>query len=115
MRFARDAARTRFIEGEGYKILRFWNHDVLGNVEGVLQTILEALNQAHPRPLPQAGGEEEVFSPVPQAGGEEEVFSLVPQAGGEDEAFSPVPPTGGEDKPRLPLPLAGGDRGVGRS
>lgn len=36
---ARDAARTRLIEREGYRVLRFWNNDVLGNVEGVIQQI----------------------------------------------------------------------------
>ena len=67
---ARDAARTRFIEAEGYTVLRFWNHDVLGNVEGVLQTILRVLNEAHPRPLPQAGGEGKARPPLPLARGD---------------------------------------------
>jgi very-short-patch-repair endonuclease len=34
-----DAARTRFIESEGYRVLRFWNNDVLGNTEGVIASI----------------------------------------------------------------------------
>src|SRR5215218_3882887 len=32
----RDAGRTAYLEGEGYKVIRFWNDDVLGNVGGVL-------------------------------------------------------------------------------
>jgi very-short-patch-repair endonuclease len=28
---------------EGYRVMRFWNHDVLKNREGVLETILAAL------------------------------------------------------------------------
>jgi very-short-patch-repair endonuclease len=45
---ARDAARSRFLKGEGYRVIRFWNHDVLGNVEGVLLTILSALEASPP-------------------------------------------------------------------
>ncbi len=40
---ARDAARDRFLRGEGYRILRFWNTDVLQNREGVLAVILNEL------------------------------------------------------------------------
>jgi very-short-patch-repair endonuclease len=35
--------RTRWLEGRGYRVLRFWNNDVLANPEGVLLVILEAL------------------------------------------------------------------------
>ena len=38
-----DAARDAFLAGEGYRVMRFWNNDVLGNCEGVLTVILEAL------------------------------------------------------------------------
>jgi very-short-patch-repair endonuclease len=58
----RDRARTRFLVAEGFRILRFWNNDVLGNLDGVLLVILEALGtdgkkeeDPHPNPLPQAG------------------------------------------------------------
>jgi very-short-patch-repair endonuclease len=50
-----DRARTACISSKGIRVLRFWNNEVLENVEGVLSRILEALVQAH-RPLPQAGG-----------------------------------------------------------
>jgi very-short-patch-repair endonuclease len=36
---AADAARTKFIESQGYRVLRFWNNDVLSNIEGVLEVI----------------------------------------------------------------------------
>ena len=29
----RDASRTRFIESEDYRVLRFWNNEVLGNIK----------------------------------------------------------------------------------
>jgi very-short-patch-repair endonuclease len=36
---SRDAARTAFLKAQGYRVIRFWNNDVLGNMDGVLQTI----------------------------------------------------------------------------
>ena len=38
-----DAARTRWLEERGYRVLRFWNNEILGNTEGVVLAILEAL------------------------------------------------------------------------
>ncbi len=34
-----DAVRDAYLIAEGYRVLRFWNNDVLGNLEGVLTTI----------------------------------------------------------------------------
>ena len=48
----RDAGRTRLIEAEGYRVLRFWNHEVLGNPDGVWSTIADALHEGHPHPNP---------------------------------------------------------------
>ena len=42
-RKAQDDARTAWLEGQGYRMLRFWNNDVLGNIEGVLQVIVETV------------------------------------------------------------------------
>lgn len=55
-----DAERTRRIEAEGYRVIRFWNNDLMSNMEGVLQAILAAVSPADgggppPGPLPQAG------------------------------------------------------------
>jgi very-short-patch-repair endonuclease len=36
---ATDAIRDRRLAEDGYRVLRFWNNDVLGNTEGVLTTI----------------------------------------------------------------------------
>jgi len=49
-----DAVRTAFLNGEGYHILRFWNHDVMQNVDGVLAEIASAL-PPHP-PIAEAMG-----------------------------------------------------------
>ncbi len=40
-----DADRTRVLEGCGYIVLRFWNADILGNLQGVLETIAEQLQR----------------------------------------------------------------------
>jgi len=49
---AADQKRSRLLETQGYRVLRFWNHDVLGNTAGVLERIAEALSDPHPVPLP---------------------------------------------------------------
>jgi len=51
-----DALRQRQIEAAGYRALRFWNNDVLENLEGVLNEIQSALPPT-PDPSPQGGGE----------------------------------------------------------
>ena len=43
---ARDKFRSRQIEECGYRILRFWNNEVLTNMDGVLQAIAEAAGQS---------------------------------------------------------------------
>lgn len=40
----RDRERTAFLRQKGYKILRFWNNDILGNLEGVYDVIMRALD-----------------------------------------------------------------------
>jgi len=39
-----DATRTRYLEAQGYRVLRFWNNDVLTNTDGVLTVISESLS-----------------------------------------------------------------------
>src|SRR5262245_31717115 len=51
-----DATRTAVIEAEGYSVLRFWNNDVLGNLEGVHAAIAGALLNRHPTPTPPHRG-----------------------------------------------------------
>jgi len=43
---ARDAIRDERLGQKGYKVLRFWNNDVLGNIEGVLTVIQTELQEA---------------------------------------------------------------------
>ena len=51
--FAPDITRDARLDAEGYRVLRFWNHDVVDRTESVLTQILEALNST--RPLPPSG------------------------------------------------------------
>ena len=39
-----DLERDKWLEGQGFKVLRFWNNEVLRNRKGVLQKIVEHLN-----------------------------------------------------------------------
>ncbi len=49
-----DERRTRYLTERGWRILRFWNNEVIDNVDGVVTIVLAAVAQAatHPRPLP---------------------------------------------------------------
>ena len=38
-----DRSRTAWIELQGFKVLRFWNHEVLQEIESVTRVIFEAL------------------------------------------------------------------------
>ncbi|MGQ0660577.1 endonuclease domain-containing protein [Sphingosinicella sp.] len=49
---AYDAARTAFLESRGYRVLRFTNPEVMGNLDGVLFAIAEALPTPPPLPDP---------------------------------------------------------------
>ncbi|MEZ5785835.1 MAG: DUF559 domain-containing protein [Xanthobacteraceae bacterium] len=51
-----DANRTSTLEKMGYLVVRYWNNDVLSNIDGVLQDIVATLprepSPPHPDPLP---------------------------------------------------------------
>ena len=47
---AADAQRTRFIEAHGYRVIRFWNNEVLGNIEGVLEVLAQEIALARNEP-----------------------------------------------------------------
>jgi very-short-patch-repair endonuclease len=42
---APDAERTRILTANGYRVLRYWNNDVLANIDGVLQDIQTAIGE----------------------------------------------------------------------
>ena len=39
-----DSERTKFLESHGYKVLRFWNNDVMNHIDAVIHAILQAMN-----------------------------------------------------------------------
>ncbi|MGH8615881.1 MAG: endonuclease domain-containing protein [Gammaproteobacteria bacterium] len=52
-----DLQRTEYLKVLGYRVLRFWNHEVLGDPDAVLASIRAALVEI-PSPLPSPGGRE---------------------------------------------------------
>ncbi len=50
-RVGRDEKRTAWLESQGFRVLRFWNNQVLTEIEEVAQTIMMALES----PLPGTG------------------------------------------------------------
>ncbi len=40
-----DDSRSMYLHGQGYRVLRFWNHDILKETENVLAHIYQALQQ----------------------------------------------------------------------
>ena len=46
----RDMVRDKWLVNHNYRVLRFWNNDVLGNLAGVLENIAAALGEAPPHP-----------------------------------------------------------------
>ena len=54
-----DAERTRFIERHGYRVIRFWNNEVMGNADGVVAEIERVLrNMPSPNPSRTREGNE---------------------------------------------------------
>ena len=42
---SKDLERTKYLNNMGYEVIRFWNNDVLGNIEGVLHTLSLTLSR----------------------------------------------------------------------
>jgi very-short-patch-repair endonuclease len=58
----RDETRDAYLQAQGFRVLRFWNNDIFENEEGVLTSILDALQAPLPARLRRA-------SPPPLKGG----------------------------------------------
>jgi len=54
----RDSVRDKWLRDRNYRVLRFWNNDVIGNIEGVLETIADALPAETPPHPPRTDGPE---------------------------------------------------------
>ena len=88
---ASDARRDEFLQKKGYRVLRFWNHEVFENCFGVLERIYAAL--PHHPPLthhpPLEGGSEDASlsgrgSPPPPQPAPDGLASATPPPGGSD-------------------------------
>ena len=66
----RDGVRDRFLEGQNYLTLRFWNSDVVENIDGVMGVIIRELEKRPYRPPPGSQSREDaIASPTsPQKG-----------------------------------------------
>jgi very-short-patch-repair endonuclease len=42
-RTGKDEERTAWLNAQGYRVVRFWNHDAMGNMEGVWEVLSRAL------------------------------------------------------------------------
>ena len=49
-RVRRDEERTAWLELQGFRVLRFWNNQVLTEIGGVLHAIMMALEEEIPSP-----------------------------------------------------------------
>jgi hypothetical protein len=65
-----DQRRTAFLTRKGYRVIRFWDHEVMEDIEAVLERILEALRNPHPSPLPEGEGESRFGRKCPLPAGE---------------------------------------------
>jgi len=68
----KDEERTQWLKSQGFTVLRFWNNDILTNIEGVMEAIRFACMEApSPRPSPtkERGSEVKAYrSPLPLVG-----------------------------------------------
>ena len=51
-----DMRRDRFLRRRGWTVLRFWNNDILQNLDGVLEIIVTRLAATPTQPSPVNGG-----------------------------------------------------------
>ena len=40
---AYDRERTKYLESQGYKVIRFWNRAVMDDMDGVIRAIMQAM------------------------------------------------------------------------
>jgi len=65
-----DATRDAYLAAHGYRVLRYWNNDVLGNLDAVLEDLHRHLSEhasaPSPNPSPQRGEGSEIGEGSPQ-------------------------------------------------
>ncbi|MBT1073608.1 endonuclease domain-containing protein [Pelotalea chapellei] len=49
----KDEERTQWLNSQGFTVLRFWNNEILTNIEGVMEIIeMRCINRSSTTPLP---------------------------------------------------------------
>jgi very-short-patch-repair endonuclease len=66
----RDEARTHWLNSEGYRVIRFWNNDVMSNTKAVMEAIHEATAVSPPRLPGRCFASPGAGDPPPQGEGE---------------------------------------------
>ena len=75
---ATDGVRDQWLVGRGWRVLRFWNNEILGNIEGVLTVIAEAIVRPPPQPSPCPGEGETLAAAVIPSPGQGDESRLAP-------------------------------------
>ena len=101
---AYDAERDAFLHGQGYRVLRFSNHDALTNIDGVMTLVLLELEQPVRKITP-------TLDPSPQGGGRRRSRKIVEL--GHRSIDDLPPPVGAASVLSSPSPLWGGNKDVG--
>ncbi|HVM38167.1 MAG TPA: endonuclease domain-containing protein [Sphingomicrobium sp.] len=52
---AADLARTRYLQMQGFRVVRYWNNDISENLEGLLEHLRMIVEHAHSQPPPASG------------------------------------------------------------
>ena len=66
-----DRRRDVWLQSEGYAVLRFWNNEVLGNLDGVMEAIWRRCGAPSPQSPPLDKGGEVKGASIPRPGGGE--------------------------------------------
>ena len=102
-----DRVRDAWLQAQGFLVLRFWNNDVLQNIDGVLEAIIAEMNKVPP-PRP---------SPIKGEGDTRSAPRAPTPAAGDNRSATPTPSLlAGDNRPAAPTPspLAGEGWGGGR-
>ena len=85
---AHDQKRSAFLHERGYRVLRFWNNEVIENIEGVLERLREVLllTRLDPTPALPLSGEG-----ADRAGAEVAAANEIDRASAEVVAIAPSP------------------------
>lgn len=107
-----DTHRDNWLRSQGFNVLRFWNNDILTNIEGVLAVILDACSQyvdtPSPQPLSREGRGAKITGDNQSHGADSALADLTPAANNVGCNNPPI----NTESPNSPLPSR--ERGRGR-